>query len=126
MLWRLLSVLLIIFLFVLATSSGRTPRPTTTTVATSSAQTAAPISAVTAATWEFSATGTLVFYPNNVGPVPYIFYTNQNGNTVAKALIFDNLPPTDFSSWTGARISVSGVLDREHVIVREIAYLAPP
>lgn len=125
MLWRILSVLLIIFLFVLATSYGRAPRPTAGTVG-SSAQTAAPIFAITATTWEFTATGTLVFYPNNVGPVPYIFYTNQNGNTVAKALIFDNLPPTDFSSWTGARISVSGVLDREHVIVREIAYLAPP
>lgn len=126
MLWRILSVLLIIFLFVLATSSGRRAPPTAGTVVTSSAQTAAPLFAITAATWEFTATGTLVFYPSNVGPVPYIFYTDQKGNTAAKALIFDTLPPTDFSSWTGARISVSGVLDREHVIVHEITYLAPP
>jgi|ERR1035437_10041701 hypothetical protein len=75
---------------------------------------------------EFSETGTLVFYPNNVGPVPYLFYQDQNGRTVAKALTFPDSPPGNFSSWTGAHISVMGQIVAEHVVVSTIAYLSGP
>ncbi len=74
----------------------------------------------------FSATGTLVFYPNNVEPVPYVFYQDRSGETAAKALTFLDEPPANFSSWVGARISVTGRLDAEHVIVSRIVYLSPP
>lgn len=74
----------------------------------------------------FSTTGTLVFYPNNVEPVPYIFYQDTNGRTVAKALTFPNGSPSDISSWTGARIAVEGMLDSEHVIVSRITYISGP
>jgi hypothetical protein len=47
---------------------------------------------------DFNETGTLVFYPNNIGPVPYIFYQNQGGDTVAKALTFSASAPANFSS----------------------------
>lgn len=74
----------------------------------------------------FSATGTLVFYPNNVKPVPYIFYQDSNGRTVAKALTFPADPPADFSSWTAAHISVEGTRNQEHVVVSRITYLSGP
>jgi len=75
---------------------------------------------------EFNETGTLVFYPNNVGPVPYLFYQDHNGLTVAKALTFPNSPPGNFSSWTGAHISVTGQVVAEHVVVSAITYLSGP
>lgn len=75
---------------------------------------------------EFSETGTLVFYPNNVGPVPYLFYQDHTGRTVAKALTFSNSPPGNFSSWTGAHISVTGQIVAEHIVVSTIAYLSGP
>jgi hypothetical protein len=73
----------------------------------------------------FSATGTLVFYPNNVEPVPYLFYQDSNGGTVAKALTFITISPID-SSWSGAHVSVVGTVDQEHVIVSRITYLSGP
>lgn len=79
-----------------------------------------------AAPTAFSATGTLVFYPNNVEPVPYIFYQDSNGRTGAKALTFPAGPPADFSSWTAAHISVEGTRNQEHVVVSRITYLSGP
>jgi hypothetical protein len=75
---------------------------------------------------DFIETGTLAFYPNNVGPVPYLFYQNQKGSTVAKALVFTELPLTDFSPWSGAHISITGVVEHEHVVVTRIEYLSAP
>lgn len=75
---------------------------------------------------DFSETGTLVFYPNNLGPVPYVFYQDQSGHAVAKALVFLDSPPNNFSSWTGAHISVTGQVVAEHVVVNTIAYLSGP
>lgn len=75
---------------------------------------------------EFNETGTLVFYPNNIGPVPYLFYQDQKGNTVAKALVFPGESPNNFSSWAGARVSVAGDLVAEHVVVSSIAYISGP
>ena len=77
------------------------------------------------AIFDFNETGTLVFYPNNVGPVPYLFYTNTRGNTVAKALVLP-FPASAEASWTGGRISIAGQLEGEHVIVSRITYLSPP
>lgn len=74
----------------------------------------------------FDATGTLVFYPNNVGPVPYLFYQNANKSTVAKALVFPNVAPADFFSWSGAHVSVTGKLQHEHVVVSRLVYLSGP
>jgi hypothetical protein len=74
----------------------------------------------------FTETGTLIFYPNNVGPVPYLMYSNGSGNTVSKALVFEQSPPSDFSTWSGARVQVSGYVDSEHVVVTAIAYVAGP
>lgn len=73
----------------------------------------------------FSTTGTLVFYPNNVEPVPYIFYKNSNGNTVAKALVFSGTSPINFS-WNGSHVAVAGTVDNEHIIVSYITYLSGP
>lgn len=74
---------------------------------------------------EFSETGTLVFYPNNVGPVPYIFYKNSSGATEAKALL---LPygSNVAGSWTGSHIFVTGTAVAEHVVVKSISYVAAP
>lgn len=91
-----------------------------------SPQSASVLEAVTAISGDFNETGTLVFYPNNVGPVPYLFYQDQKGTTVAKALIFPDTTPLNFSSWTGARVSVTGSLDNEHVVVSRIAYISAP
>lgn len=92
----------------------------------SSAQSAAVLEGVVATPESFNETGTLVFYPNNVGPVPYLFYQDQNGHTIAKALTFSNMMPANFSSWTGARVSVTGTLTNEHVAVSHIAYISAP
>ncbi len=73
----------------------------------------------------FSETGTLVFYPNNVGPVPYLFYQNRSGNTVAKALVLPYSSGVG-SSWAGSRVSVVGALEGEHVLVSSISYLTAP
>ncbi len=93
---------------------------------TPSAQSAAALGAINTIPENFNVTGTLVFYPNNVGPVPYIFYQDQSGHTVAKALVFSMLLPTGFSSWSGARVFVTGQLDNEHVAVNSITYIAAP
>lgn len=89
-------------------------------------QPAALIQAVTATSTDFNETGTLVFYPNNVGPIPYLFYLNQSGFTSAKSLIFPDGPPVNLSSWAGARIAVTGKLNQEHVVVNRIRYVSPP
>lgn len=91
-----------------------------------SAQSASVLEAINAISTNFDETGTLVFYPNNVGPVPYLFYQDQNGHTVAKALVFPDTTPADFSSWTGAHISVTGRLDGEHVVVSSITHISAP
>jgi len=93
-----------------------TTRPAAVTIVESSVDT-------TGAT--FAMAGTLVFYPNNVGPVPYLFYQDPQGNTVAKALTFLEMSPID-SSWSGAHIFVTGTVDNEHVIVSHITYLSGP
>ncbi|HQT82700.1 MAG TPA: hypothetical protein PLW99_00945 [Candidatus Paceibacterota bacterium] len=92
----------------------------------SAAQGVSVLDAVTAISADFTETGTLVFYPNNTGPVPYLFYQNPNGSTVAKALVFPYSSPNDFSSWVGAQISVTGHVNSEHVIVSTITYLSAP
>lgn len=75
---------------------------------------------------DFSETGTLVFYPNNIVPIPYLFYQNKEGDTVSKALRFSSASPTNFSSWSGARIRVTGSAIAEHVMVSSIVYLSAP
>ncbi|MDB5244581.1 MAG: hypothetical protein JWN18_451 [Parcubacteria group bacterium] len=75
---------------------------------------------------EFVQTGTLIFYPNNVGPVPYLMYANQKGVTVSKALVLVGGDSLDLSHWTGARVSVTGVVVDEHVVVSSLLYLSGP
>ena len=92
----------------------------------SPSQLASTLVAVEVISADFNETGTLVFYPNNVGPVPYLFYQDQSGHTMAKALVFPDSSPDDFSSWSGAHISVIGKIVAEHVVVSSIAYIAGP
>jgi hypothetical protein len=91
-----------------------------------STQSAAVLEGATAGQQGFNETGTLVFYPNNVGPVPYLFYQDASGSTVAKALTFPDGSPSGFSEWAGARISITGHLAGEHVSVSQVAYVSPP
>lgn len=122
---RILSVLVILLAFVLFLST----RHRTLVIADPSLaeiQVASVQEAIDPDTGVFAQTGTLVFYPNNVKPVPYLFYQDEDGTTVAKALVFDALPSTDFSVWSGARVSVFGTVSREHVLVNRIEYLASP
>ncbi|GEM_PF-3274161 len=128
MMWRALALALLLFIFVLASTSHRVVVVGTSTLATSTlGEIEVPsLAAAVAATGTFDHVGTLVFYPNNVGPVPYLFYQNEKGDTVSKALTFDALPPTDLSSWTGARVEVIGIIDREHVVVSRISHIAAP
>lgn len=91
------------------------------------AQSAAVITAPPPASSVWSATGTLVFYPNNIGlPVPYLYYQDQGGRTATKALTFPDGPPSGFSSWGGSRVSVVGTLEQEHVAVSRISYISAP
>jgi len=90
------------------------------------AQSASVVQAVDALFVDFSETGTLVFYPNNVGPVPYLFYQDSAGRTVAKALEFPNESSAGLSSWSGAHIFVTGHLNNEHVVVTTIVYISGP
>lgn len=85
-----------------------------------------PVRVGTTTAGAFTAIGTLAFYPNNVGSVPYLFYQDNAGRTISKALSFPNGPPAQFSSWSGARISVTGNLVLEHVVVNRISYIAGP
>jgi|SRR6185437_16366960 len=65
----------------------------------------------------FTATGTLIYYRNNVGPVPWLVYNSASGATTTKSLLFDtpiDLPPASTT------IVVSGWLEHEHVRVRTI------
>jgi hypothetical protein len=96
-----------------------------TPVVESSAQTASVLEAVETAPTGFSETGTLIFYPNNVGPVPYLFYQDVNGHTVARALVLPYASGVD-SSWAGARVFVTGSLDNEHVAISRISYVSGP
>lgn len=86
----------------------------------------APVTPTTVTGAGFSEVGTLVFYPNNVGPVPYLFYKDESDRTVAKALVFTTRSPNDLSSWSGARISVVGYVAGEHVDVIESHYVSGP
>lgn len=125
MLWRALVLILGLVIFVRAYEAPA-HLPTQVVAATSTEATAPVILIAATSTETFHESGTLAFYPNNVGPVPYLLYVNGKGTTVSKALVFDQLPPTDFSSWIGARVDVTGIDVREHVLVRQIAYLASP
>ncbi|MHB8660436.1 MAG: hypothetical protein ACYC75_00635 [Minisyncoccota bacterium] len=116
--------MLIVIIIAYALSSSGTPAANTSVG--SSMQSASAVEGTATIPGSFSAAGTLVFYPNNVGPVPYIFYQDQSGRTAAKALVFPDGPPTNFSSWVGARVSVTGMLDAEHVVVSHIIYVSPP
>lgn len=71
-------------------------------------------------------TGTLIFYPNNVGPIPYLMYKNARGATESKALVWSGRSPLDLSSWAGGRVSVAGYIVREHMVVDSIRYLGGP
>lgn len=82
--------------------------------------------AVVPATPDFNETGTLAFYPNNAGPVPYLYYQDPSGHTRVKALIFAGKPPDALFSWAGVRVSVTGRLEHEHVVVINIVYLSAP
>lgn len=102
-------------------------RHTNTAIIASATQGVSVLDAVEALSTDFNETGTLVFYPNNVGPVPYLFYQDSNGVTVTKALVFPSgATPAEFSSWSGARISVAGQLRDEHVIVSRSTYVSGP
>lgn len=119
---RLLLVLLIVIGFVVvvaAIDEGGV------TIEQSSTKSVAVLDAITSS-GDFNETGTLVFYPNNIGPVPYLFYQDQKGITVARALTFPDVAPSNFSSWTGAHVSVTGSLDNEHVVVSRITYISAP
>lgn len=89
-------------------------------------QPAAVAPAVATSSEDFNEIGTLVFYPNNVAPVPYILYQNPNGRTLSKALVFPVSPPAALTSWAGARVSVAGHVEHEHVVVSRITYVLPP
>ncbi len=89
-------------------------------------QPAAAVQAIATSSEDFNETGILVFYPNNVGPVPYLLYQNPNGRTLSKALTFPAAPPDALSSWAGARVSVTGHLKYEHVVVSRITHILPP
>jgi hypothetical protein len=102
------------------------PAPRTGVALDTTPQTATVIEALPLTTADFNEIGTLVFYPNNERPVPYLMYLDSSGKTVAKALVFSALPAHDYSPWNGARVSVSGVIDREHVVVSRISYVSPP
>lgn len=119
-------VLMIVGILFLATTHRTFVIADIMPAAATSSGAAATVEAIDTASTAFAQTGTLVFYPNNVGPVPYLFYQDARGTTVAKALVFSALPLTDFSTWSGARVAVKGVLEREHVLVSEIQYLSPP
>lgn len=123
---RILAIVAIVMVVILFLSTTRRTFVAADMSLATSTETAAVIGALGTSESLFYQEGTLVFYPNNVGPVPYLFYQDARGTTVAKALVFGALPLTDFSSWTGARVAVSGELEREHVLVREITYLDPP
>ena len=75
---------------------------------------------------DFNETGVLTFYPNNSGPVPYLFYTDERGNTVSKALVFMTLTTNSLSSWSGSTVTIVGHLDAEHVLVSDITYVSGP
>ena len=75
---------------------------------------------------DFNYTGVLVFYPNNTGPVPYLFYTNARGNTESKALVFETVVTNNLSSWSGSRVAIAGALHAEHVVVSSIRYVSGP
>lgn len=121
---QIISIVLFIVVIGFALASFA-EHPKTLSVATS-AQSASVITGVDEFLQDFNETGTLSFYPNNVGPVPYLFYQDGNGTTVAKALVFPNSSPTNFSSWSGAHVSVIGERNGEHVIVDRITYISPP
>lgn len=70
--------------------------------------------------------GTLIFYPNNTGPVPYLVYTDTRGRTATKALVFLRNSPNDLSAWTGAHVFVTGDVVAEHVEVASISYVSAP
>lgn len=74
----------------------------------------------------FSQTGTLIFYPNNVGPVPYLVYTDANGRIATKALLLLRNSPNELSAWTGAHVFVTGNVVAEHVEVASISYVSAP
>lgn len=85
----------------------------------------------------FNETGTITYYPNNVGTeIPYLVYESQGGGVATKALVFsDNalcrsttrtvpcpLIQRELIAYFGQRfIHVEGVMVNEHVIVTGIS-----
>lgn len=119
---RILLILLMVvgfmFIFGAINNGGLTIEP--------SSQTASVLEGINTISVDFNETGTLNFYPNNIGPVPYLFYQDRSGNTVSKALTFAVSPPSNFSSWSGAHVSVTGRVNNEHVVVSRIDYISAP
>lgn len=74
----------------------------------------------------FEQIGVLTFYPNNTGPVPYLFYSNARGNTESKALVFETVTTNNLSSWGASRVTIVGTLHAEHVVVSSIRYVSGP
>lgn len=103
-----------------------TMHKSTTTASVGTTATSSPGIAAVATAGNFDETGTLVFYPNNIGPVPYLFYQDASGRTLAKALVFAGSPPENFSTWSGSRIAVGGRLIHEYILVRSITYAGGP
>ena len=68
----------------------------------------------------FDETGVLIWYPNNVGPVPWIFYADTHGNIGSKALVFDTPVALPHATST---IRVVGLAEDEHVRVRSVSIL---
>lgn len=123
---RILAIVAIVMVIILFFATTRRTTVTASIPLVPSTGVAAVSEAFEPSPQAFYETGTLVFYPNNVRPVPYLFYQDARGTTVAKALVFAALPLTNFSSWTGSRIAVAGILEHEHVLVSHITYLDPP
>lgn len=123
---RIISVVLVIVIIGYLLAFITTRRETSAITSSPSTQGVSVLDAVNALPRQFSESGTLAFYPNNVGPIPYLFYQDQAGRTVAKALSFPDFSPTDFSSWSGGHVFVTGRLEKEHVVVSDITYLSGP
>jgi len=122
---RIISIVLFVIVVGYALDIAATYQQTLA-IESSSPQSASVLGALNTIPSDFNETGTLAFYPNNVGPVPYLFYQDSDGRTVAKALAFPEGSPADFSSWSGAHVSVTGYSNSEHVVVSTITYLSAP
>ena len=67
-------------------------------------------------TASFAETGILIFYPNNVGPVPYLLYYDEEGNPYTKALVFAE-GALSRQRYTYRAVEITGAIVHEHVNV---------